>query len=230
MRWGAPPALEAAVPLVGMTLIRATVRDTAETEGAIAAIARDPGGGLAVMPDVFTALDCPLIIMLAAPHQLPAVYPFRFHAADGGLMSYGPDHIDHHRQAASYVDRILQGAKPADPPVQTPTKFEMVINLKTAKALSIEIPAHLLARGDEIIEASIRVHEALQQQGCPDPCSKRDAKWLLSAARNASVEQDVLYFVFPNSAFAESELNLETINTKVKERAFGLYNKLRGAS
>jgi putative ABC transport system substrate-binding protein len=93
-----------------------------------------------------------LIITLAARHKLPAVYPFRYFAADGGLISYGPDQVDQYRQAAGYVDRILKGEKPADLPVQAPTKYELVINLKTAKALGITVPLPLLARADEVIE------------------------------------------------------------------------------
>jgi putative ABC transport system substrate-binding protein len=146
------PAFEAAAPLVGVTLIRATVRDTAAIENAIAAVASTPGGGLVVMPDVFTALHRAVVITSAARHRLPAVYPFRYHTVDGGLISYGPNYIDQFRRAASYIDRILKGEKPADLPVQAPTKFEFAINRKTAKALGLAIPDKLLALADEVIE------------------------------------------------------------------------------
>jgi putative ABC transport system substrate-binding protein len=146
------PALDAAAPSLGIALVRATVRDSAGIEDSIAAIAREPGGGVAVMPDIFTATNRATTISAIARHRLPAVYPIRYHALDGGMISYGPDFIDLHRQAASYVDRILKGAKPADLPVQTPTKFELVVNLKTAKALGFSMPSTLLARADEVIE------------------------------------------------------------------------------
>lgn len=146
------PALDAAAPSLGITLIRATVRDPAGIEDSIAAIAREPGGSVAVMPDIFTGTSRATTISAIARHRLPAIYPIRYHALDGGMISYGPDFIDLHRQAAAYVDRILKGAKPADLPVQTPTKFELVVNLKTAKALGFSMPPTLLARADEVIE------------------------------------------------------------------------------
>ena len=104
------------------------------------------------MPDAFTLVHRKLIIALAASHRIPAIYPFRFFAIDGGLMSYGVDPIDQHPRAASYVDRILRGEKPSDLPVQGPPKFELIINLKTAKAIGLVVPPALLSRADEVIE------------------------------------------------------------------------------
>jgi ABC-type uncharacterized transport system substrate-binding protein len=116
------------------------------------AFAREPDGGLMVLPDVSTANNRDLIIALAARHRLPAVYPFRYFAASGGLFSYGSDMADVFRRAASYVDRILKGAKPGDLPVQAPSKYELLINVKTARALGLTVPPMLLARADEVIE------------------------------------------------------------------------------
>jgi putative ABC transport system substrate-binding protein len=146
------PALEAAAPSVGMTLIRATVRDTGAIEGTIGALAGGPDNCLVVLPDSFTSSHRALVILLAARHRVPAVYPIRYFAVDGGLMSYGSDFVDQHRHAASYINRILKGEKPADLPVQTPIKFEFVINLKTSEALGISVPPALLASADELIE------------------------------------------------------------------------------
>jgi ABC-type uncharacterized transport system substrate-binding protein len=126
--------------------------DAAGIEVAIEAFARMANGGLIVLPDVSTVNGRDLIIALAARHRLPAVYPYRFYAASGGLLSYGTEVGDVYRRAAAYVDRILKGANPAELPVQAPTKFELVINLKTAKALGLEVPAKLLALADEVIE------------------------------------------------------------------------------
>ena len=128
------------------------LRDVGEIERAIADFARSPNGGLVVLPSGLSFIHRELIIRLAGRHRLPAVYPFRFYVEDGGLICYGPDDIDQLRRAAAYVDRILKGEKPADLPVQTPTKYETVINLKTAKALALEVPPTLLARADEVIE------------------------------------------------------------------------------
>ena len=142
-----------AVPLsFGVEILPSPVLDAAEIERAIDTIAREPNGGLVVLPDAFTASHRDLIIALVARDRLPAIYPFRYFVTRGGLMSYGYDTVDLYRQAASYVDRILKGEKPADLPVQAPTKFALVINLKTAKALGLEIPPTLLARADEVIE------------------------------------------------------------------------------
>jgi putative ABC transport system substrate-binding protein len=115
-------------------------------------LGRKPGAGLVVPPDAFTVIHHAMIIELAARHRLPAVYAYRSFVAEGGLMSYGPDVYDIFRRTASYVDRILKGAKPADLPVEAPVKFEFVINLKTAKALGLDVPDKLLALADEVIE------------------------------------------------------------------------------
>jgi putative ABC transport system substrate-binding protein len=133
-------------------LAAAPVRDEAEIEAAIAAIAREPAGGLIAAADPFIVAHRALIIRLAQHHRLPAVYGLRQFVAEGGLMSYGPDTVDIVRRSASYVDRILKGSTPAELPVQQPTKFQLAINLKTAKSLRIDIPATMLARADEVIE------------------------------------------------------------------------------
>jgi putative ABC transport system substrate-binding protein len=130
----------------------ANLRDAGEIERAVAAFARVPNGGLIVTAGAGAIAHRNLIITLAAQHKLPAVYWERFFAVGGGLVSYGPNIVDNYRRAAGYVDRILKGEKPADLPVQAPTKYELVINLKTAKALGIDLPPTLLARADEVIE------------------------------------------------------------------------------
>ena len=145
-------SLETVAPTLAVKPVAAPVRDADEIERACAALAGERNGGLLVPPDAITTARRELIIALAARYRLPAVYPFRFFVTSGGLMSYGPDTLDPYRRAAGYVDRILKGEKPADLPVQAPTKFELVINLKTAKALGLEIPATVLARADEVIE------------------------------------------------------------------------------
>ena len=127
-------------------------RDAGEIELGIAAFARGSNGGLIVLGSPVVLEHRNLIIKLAAQHRLPAVYTTRYFVTDGGLMSYGPDRIDLYRRAAGYVGRILKGEKPADLPVQAPTKYELVINLKTAKALGLDVPPTLLARADEVIE------------------------------------------------------------------------------
>jgi putative ABC transport system substrate-binding protein len=128
------------------------LRDAGEIERAVAAFARSPNGGLILTPGGGAAVHRDLIITLAARHKLPAVYNERNFVAAGGLISYGPDYVDMYRRAAGYVDRILKGEKPADLPVQAPTKYETVINLKAAKALGLDVPASVLARADEVIE------------------------------------------------------------------------------
>jgi putative ABC transport system substrate-binding protein len=146
------PSFETAARSLKVVPISAPVRSDAEIEGAITALGREPGGGLVVMPDVFTTAHRAPIIFAAARNNVPAVYPLSEFVRDGGLFSYGLDLIDNNRRAASYVDRILRGAKPGDLPVQFPTKFEMVVNLKTAKALGLTIPETLLATADEVIQ------------------------------------------------------------------------------
>jgi putative ABC transport system substrate-binding protein len=132
--------------------IAAPVRDRSELETVIAAQAREPNGGLIVMPDSFTDTHRVEITSLAARYRLPAVYPFRFFAEVGGLLSYGVDRTDNFRRAATYVDRILKGVKPAELPVQAPIKFELVVNLKTARAIGLDVPLHLQQLADEVIE------------------------------------------------------------------------------
>jgi putative ABC transport system substrate-binding protein len=145
-------AIQAVAPLLRMEVIPVNVQKAAEIERAIATFARSSNGGQIVTGGGATQLHRDLIITLAARHKLPAVYNERTFAAGGGLISYGPDYLDQYRLAAGYVDRILKGEKPADLPVQAPTKYELVINLKTAKALGITVPPTLLARADEIVE------------------------------------------------------------------------------
>src|SRR5262245_53948016 len=145
-------AIQAVAPSVGVELSPIDMRDAGEIEHAVTAFARSPNGGLIVTGGPLAALHRDLILKVAARHKLPAVYTQRAFVAAGGLISYGPDPVDQYRRAASYVDRILKGEKPADLPVQAPTKYELVINLKTAKALGLEVPPTLLARADEVIE------------------------------------------------------------------------------
>jgi putative ABC transport system substrate-binding protein len=146
------PVIETIAPSLGMEFIKAPVRNAGEIESAIAEIARKPGSGLMFLPDPFTIFHRDLIVDLAARHHLPAAYVVRPFVTAGGLMSYGVDVTDLYRRAVDYVDRILKGAKPADLPVQQPTKFELVINLKTAKALGLTVPLTLQAAADEVIE------------------------------------------------------------------------------
>ncbi len=145
-------AIQGVAPALGVELRPVGVRDASEIERAVTAFAREPNGGLIVLASPLSIVQRDLIIALVARYRLPAVYSLRFFIASGGLISYGPDSIEPYRRAASYVDRILKGEKPADLPVQAPTKYELVINLKTAKALGLDVPASLLATADEVIE------------------------------------------------------------------------------
>jgi putative tryptophan/tyrosine transport system substrate-binding protein len=145
-------AVRSAAPAMGMDSSPLAVRDAAEIERDVTAFAREPNGGLVVLAGVAAAVHREQIIRLAARYRLPAVYPDHLFVTAGGLISYGPDRIDQFRRAASYVDRILKGEKPADLPVQAPTKYELAINLRTAKALGLDLPASVLARADEVIE------------------------------------------------------------------------------
>jgi putative tryptophan/tyrosine transport system substrate-binding protein len=145
-------AIQTAAPSLGIEVVPMNVRDADEIERAVSAFARAGNGGLIVTGSPLAQLHRDLIIAVAARYRLPAVYSNRFFVADGGLMAYGPDLVGQHRPAARYVDRILRGEKPAELPVQAPTKYELVINLKTAKALGLDVPPTLLARADEVIE------------------------------------------------------------------------------
>jgi putative tryptophan/tyrosine transport system substrate-binding protein len=145
-------AFEAFGPTTGVLIVPGAVRDRDEIESVIDTFAREPDGGLLLPPDAITLVQQQLILRLAARHRLLAVYPYRAWAVNGGLLSYGIDVVDQFRRATSYINRILKGENPGDLPVQAPTEFKMVINLKTAKALGLEIPPTLLARADEVIE------------------------------------------------------------------------------
>jgi putative ABC transport system substrate-binding protein len=148
-QWG---AIHAMAPSLGVEVRPVNAHDAGDMERAVTAFVQSADGGLVVTAGAPTLVHREKIVSLAARHRLPAVYPFRYHVTSGGLISYGPDTIDPYRRAAAYVDRILKGEKPADLPVQAPTKYELVINLKTAKALGLEIPTTVLARADEVIE------------------------------------------------------------------------------
>ena len=145
-------SFKAAAPSFAVEAIAAPVRDLSELESVVAAQAREPNGGLIVMPDSFTDAHSIEITSLVARYRLPAVYAYRFFAVLGGLLSYGPDLTDNFRRAATYADRILKGEKPAYLPVQAPTKYDLVINLKTAKALGLDVPWFLQQRADQVIE------------------------------------------------------------------------------
>jgi putative ABC transport system substrate-binding protein len=146
------PSLETAARSLKVVPIMVPVHSDVEIETAIIAIGREPGGGLVVMPDVFMITHRVSIISAAARNNIPAVYTLSAFARDGGLLSYGTDQVDTFRRAATYVDRVLRGAKPAELPVQFPTKFEMVVNLKTAKALGLVMPPSIWLRADEVIQ------------------------------------------------------------------------------
>jgi putative ABC transport system substrate-binding protein len=145
-------AIQSAAPSFGVELTPIGVRDPGEIERGVKTFAARPGSGLLVTASAYTATHRDLIVKLAAEHRLPAVYPYRYFITSGGLISYGPEPIEPYRRAADYVDRILKGEKPGDLPVQSATKFQLIANLKTAKALDITIPAAVLARADEVIE------------------------------------------------------------------------------
>src|SRR5262249_21604288 len=144
-------AIQAVAPSLGVQVSPVNARNTNEVENGVATFARAPNGGL-IVTGIPSVIHRHLIIKLAAQYKLPATYAYRSRAVDGGLISYGPDRLDQRGRAAGYVARILKGEKPADLPVQAPTKYELVINLKTAKALGLEIPPAVLARADEVIE------------------------------------------------------------------------------
>jgi putative tryptophan/tyrosine transport system substrate-binding protein len=146
------PFLETAAGSLKVASITAPVRSDVEIETAINTLGREPGGGLVVTSDAFTGTHRASIISAAARNNVPAVYAYSYYARDGGLLSYGPDTVDSFRRAATYVDRILRGAKPAELPVQLPTKFVMVVNLKTAKSLGLTVPQSILLRADEVID------------------------------------------------------------------------------
>jgi putative ABC transport system substrate-binding protein len=146
------PSLETAARSLKVVPIIASVHSDVEIETAITALGREPGGGLVIMPDTFMSAHRAPIILATARNNIPAVYPGSPTVRDGGLLSYGPDEVDLYRRAATYVDRILRGAKPGDLPVQLPTKYEMLVNLKTAKALGLTVPQSILLRADEVIE------------------------------------------------------------------------------
>ena len=146
------PSLEAAARSFKVSAIPAPVRSDVEIHAAITALGHEPGGGLVAMPDVFMIIHRAPTILAAARNNIPAVYPNSDYARDGGLLSYGADPVDIFRRAATYVDRILRGEKPGDLPGTVSTKFEMVVNAKTAKALGLTIPPSILLRADEVIE------------------------------------------------------------------------------
>ena len=145
-------AVRGAAQVLGVEVVPIDTRDAGQIERGVAAFAHSPNGGLIIMTGGWASVHGALVVALAARYKLPAIYPFRYHATGGGLISYGPDFVEPFRPAAGYVDRILKGEKPADLPVQAATKFELVINLKTAKALGLNVPNTLIGRADEVIE------------------------------------------------------------------------------
>ena len=145
-------AIQSVAPSLGVEVIPLSVRDAGEIERGVTTFAESPDGGLIVTASAPAAVHRQLIISLAAQHKLPAVYWERYLTGGGGLVSYGPDYVDQYRRAAGYVDRILKGEKPADLPIEAPSKYELIINLKAAKALGLTVPPSLLARADEVIE------------------------------------------------------------------------------
>jgi putative ABC transport system substrate-binding protein len=145
-------AIQSMAPSLGIEVSPISMRDATEIERAVAAFAHGSHDGMIVLPGVQTVTHRGLIVALAARHKLPAVYPYRYYVTEGGLICYGPNEIEQYRQAAGYVDRILKGEKPSNLPVQAPTKYELVVNLRTAKALGVEVPPSVLARADEVIE------------------------------------------------------------------------------
>jgi ABC transporter substrate binding protein len=168
------PSMEAAARTAGLTLTVTAVRNGAEIEQAIAAAGREPDGGLIALPDSFLIRQRDMIVAATARRKVPAVYALRLFPAGGGLIAYGIDRVDLFRLAATYVDRILKGDRPADLPVQMPTKFELVINLKTARALGLDVPATLLVRSDEVIECTRRPRGfSLRRQSRHDAPARR---------------------------------------------------------
>jgi putative tryptophan/tyrosine transport system substrate-binding protein len=147
LRW-----VETTAPSISVQVVATPVHDPAEIAAAIAALAREPGGGLVILPDIYLVANSARIAALAAKYSIPAIYPSRTFGMDGGPISYGPDTPDLFYRAAGYVDRILKGEKPRDLPIQEPTKYELVIDLKVAKALGLTVPPSLLATADEVIE------------------------------------------------------------------------------
>ena len=145
-------AVRGAAQVLGVEVVPIDARDAGQIERGVTAFARLPNGGLIIMPGGWASVHGALVVALAARYKLPAIYPFHYHATGGGLISYGPDFVEPFRPAAGYIDRILKGEKPADLPVQAATKYELVINLKTAKALGLNVPNTLIGRADEIIE------------------------------------------------------------------------------